>query len=121
MLRDVEYVNAFQEHTTCDFYSSDLDVDKQIWNVESYQDHFVDPVSQAVSSILPSSSDNSDRVLRSTERTIQGNADFENVCDYIFQQNQSVQPLEGQPHPPEMPEVPVTLSLTKTRLTAKGP
>ncbi|KAJ8009852.1 hypothetical protein DPEC_G00068490 [Dallia pectoralis] len=121
MLRDVEYVNAFQEHTTCDFYSSDLDVDKQIWNVESYQDHFVDPVSQAVSSILPSSSDNSDRVLRSTERTIQGNADFENVCDYIFQQNQSVQPLEGQPHPPEMPEVPRHTQPHEDQVDSQGP
>ncbi|KAJ7983588.1 hypothetical protein DPEC_G00376130 [Dallia pectoralis] len=121
MLRDVEYVNAFQEHTTCDFYSSDLDVDKQIWNVESYQDHFVDPVSQAVSSILPSPSDNSDRVLLSTERTIQGNADFENVCDYIFQQNQSVQPLEGQPHPPEMPEVPRHTQPHEDQVDSQGP
>ncbi|KAJ8009854.1 hypothetical protein DPEC_G00068510 [Dallia pectoralis] len=121
MLRDVEYVNAFQEHTTCDFYSSDLDVDKQIRNVESYQDHFVDPVSQAVSSILPSSSDNSDRVLLSTERTIQGNADFENVCDYIFQQNQSVQPLEGQPHPPEMPEVPRHTQPHEDQVDSQGP
>ncbi|KAJ8001025.1 hypothetical protein DPEC_G00186520 [Dallia pectoralis] len=45
LLKDVEYVNAFLEHTPGDSYSSDLDVDKQILNVESYHDPFFDPLS----------------------------------------------------------------------------